>query len=123
MPENQVSFVGRLTRDIEIKRLDSAKAVGRTAIAVEKRWMRNGEWQKKASFFDVVLWESLAENAQASLKKGYRVIVTGTLEQRTWETDSGDKRSQVELVADSIGPDLRFVTCEVKGISRNDEEF
>ncbi|MDE1882214.1 MAG: single-stranded DNA-binding protein [Euryarchaeota archaeon] len=113
MSENTVTFVGRLTRDPDLKFLSSGKANAKFSIAVEKRWRnaQTGEWDKRTSFFDVVCWEHLAEHVGASLHKGHRVIVSGTLEQRTWETDSGDKRSAVEVIADAVGPDLRFVTA------------
>jgi single-strand DNA-binding protein len=59
-----------------------------------------------------VCWGDLAENTQ-SLKKGTRVIVTGRLRQRSWETENGDKRSVVEVQADEIGPSLRWARAEV----------
>ena len=59
------------------------------------------------SFFDVVCWREMAENASASLGKGSRVIVTGRLEQRSWESQEGEKRSKVEVIADEVGPSLR----------------
>ena len=60
----------------------------------------------------------LAENVSASLRKGARVMVTGRLEQRSWETDQGEKRSVVEVVADEIGPSLRWATAEVTRTER-----
>ena len=58
-------------------------------------------------------WGSLGENASESLQKGSRVLVTGRLEQRSWETEDGEKRSIVEVVADEIGPSLRWATAQV----------
>ncbi|HLI73595.1 MAG TPA: single-stranded DNA-binding protein, partial [Acidimicrobiales bacterium] len=71
------------------------------------------EWEEATSFFDVVCWREMAENASESLARGSRVIVTGRLEQRSWETPDGDKRSKVEVVADEIGPSLRWATAQV----------
>ena len=56
----------------------------------------------------------MAENTSESLQKGSRVIVTGRLEQRSWETNDGEKRSKVEVIADEVGPSLRWATAEVK---------
>ncbi|MGA8726407.1 MAG: single-stranded DNA-binding protein, partial [Acidimicrobiales bacterium] len=64
-------------------------------------------------FFDVVCWREMAENTAESLSRGARVIVTGRLEQRSWETPDGDKRSKVEVVADEIGPSIRWATAQV----------
>ncbi|HEY8093513.1 MAG TPA: single-stranded DNA-binding protein, partial [Acidimicrobiales bacterium] len=69
------------------------------------------------SFFNVTAWGQLGENAAASLNKGSRAIVTGRLEQRSYETQDGEKRSVVEVVADEIGPSLRWATAQV---DRND---
>ena len=63
-------------------------------------------------------WRDLAENVALSLSKGMRVVVTGRLEQRSWETDDGGHRSKVEIVADEIGPSLRFATADVQRTQR-----
>src|SRR5207249_11774034 len=83
--------------------------------AVTRRWQdrQSGEWQEAVSFFDVVCWREMAENASASLGKGSRIIVTGRLEQRSWESQEGEKRSKVEVIADEVGPSLRWATAEV----------
>ncbi len=75
---------------------------------------KTNEWEKAASFFDVVCWRDLAENVALTLTKGMRVCVIGRLEQRSWETGEGDERSKVEITADEIGPSLRFATAEVQ---------
>ena len=64
-------------------------------------------------------WGDLAENVASSLSKGMRVVVTGRLEQRSWETDQGEKRSVVEIVADDIAASLRFATAEVHRVERS----
>ena len=61
----------------------------------------------------MVAWGSLAENAATSLAKGTRVVVTGRLDQRSWETAEGDKRSKVEITADDLAPSLRWATATV----------
>ena len=64
-------------------------------------------------FFDCVAWESLAENISESLEKGCRVTVTGRIEQRSWTTPEGDKRSKLEVVADDVAPSLRWASAQV----------
>ena len=75
------------------------------------------------SFFNVVLWREMAENAGECLSKGMRVIVTGRLEQRSWETQEGEKRNVVEIVADEIGPSIRWATAEVRRNERRGGDF
>ena len=72
------------------------------------------ECHEATSFFDVVCWRDLAENVALSLSKGMRVVVTGRIEQRSWETDEGEHRSKVEIVAEEVGPSLRFATADVQ---------
>ena len=69
--------------------------------------------------FNVTAWDTLGENIAASLTKGTRVIVTGRLEQREYETKEGEKRNVVEIVADEIGPSLRWARAEVERIARD----
>jgi len=97
-----------------MKFLGSGNATVRFAIAVNRRWKNaQGEWTEQVSYFDVTAYGSLAENVANCLTKGTRVIVTGRLEQRSWETPEGDKRSVVEIVADAVGPDLTWATAVV----------
>ena len=113
---NSVTLVGNITRDPELRFTPSGQPTATFGLAVNRRWQnkQNNEWEEATSFFDVVCWREMAENASESLAKGSRVIVTGRLEQRSWETQEGDKRSKVEVVADEIGPSLRWATAEVK---------
>ena len=89
-------------------------------MAANRRWQNRetNEWEESTSFFDVVAWRDLAENVALSLTKGMRVIVTGRLEQRSWETEEGDRRFKVEIVADEVGPALRFATVDVHRVVR-----
>jgi single-strand DNA-binding protein len=108
------ALTGNLTRDPEIRYTRDGQATTVFGLAVNRRWQdrETREWEESTSFFDVVCWRELAENAALSLTKGMRVVVTGRLEQRTWETEEGDRRSKVEVVADDLGASLRFVTVE-----------
>jgi single-strand DNA-binding protein len=117
MADSTVTLVGNLTRDPELRFTQAGQAIATLGIAVSRRYQQNGEWQEKTSFFNVTAWGQLGENAASSLSKGSRTIVTGRLEQRSYETQDGEKRSVVEVVADEIGPSLRWATAQV---DRND---
>ena len=114
-PGNSVTLVGNITRDPELRFTPSGQATATFGLAVNRRWQNRNtnEWEEATSFFNVVCWREQAENASESLGKGSRVIVTGRLEQRSWETPDGEKRSVVEVVADEIGPSLRWATAQV----------
>lgn len=120
MSDNNVTIVGNVTRDPEIRYTPSGASKVSFGIAVNRRWQnrQTQEWEEQTSFFDVVCWAQLAENVAESVVKGTRVVVTGRLEQRSWETDGGDKRSKVEIVADEIAPSLRWAACQVQKIER-----
>lgn len=122
MSDNAVTVVGNLTRDPELRFTTGGVGITSFGIAVNRRYQTNGEWQEKVSFFNVTAWQTLGENCASSLTKGTRVIITGRLEQREYETSSGEKRNVVEIVADEIGPSLRWARCEVERISREHHE-
>ena len=112
---NTVTVIGNITRDPELRFTNTGQATATFGLAVNRRWQnrQSQEWEEATSFFDVVCWREMAENASESLEKGSRVIVTGRLEQRSWETPEGDRRSKIEIVADEIGPSLRWATAQV----------
>ena len=115
MADNAITVVGNVTRDPELKFLNSGQAALKMSIAVNRRWQnrQTQEWEERVSYFEVVGYGAMAENAANSLTKGARVIVSGRLEQRTWETENGDKRSIVEINADEIGPSLKWATAVI----------
>lgn len=116
---NTITIIGNVTRDPELRYLTSGTALAQLGVAVNRRYQQNGEWQEDTSFFDVVCWRDLADNVSESISKGDRIIVTGRLEQRSWETQDGDKRSKVEIVADEVGPSLRWATARIEKIRRD----
>ena len=118
--ENSVTLVGNLTKDPELRYTPSGAGVASFGLAVNRRYQVNGEWQEQVSFFNIVAWAELGENAAASLNKGMRVIVTGRLEQRSYETKEGEKRSVTEIRAEELGPSLRWAQAQVERISRDD---
>jgi single-strand DNA-binding protein len=115
MPDNSVTLVGNITRDPELRFTNTGQANVTFGLAVNRRWQnrQTQEWEEATSFFDVVCWREMAENVSETLSRGARVIVNGRLEQRSWETQDGDKRSKVEVIADEIGPSLRWATAQV----------
>jgi single-strand DNA-binding protein len=117
---NTTTLSGNLTRDPEIHYTKDGQANVTFGLAVNRRWQARGSdtWEEATSFFDVVCWRELAENVALSLVKGTRVIVTGRLEQHSWETEDGERRSRVEITADEVGPSLRFATAEVSRAAR-----
>ena len=112
---NHVSIVGNLTRDPELRFTPSGQATATFGVAVNRRWQnrQNQEWEESTSFFDVVCWGQLAENAAQSLSKGTRVLVSGRLDQRSWETAEREKRSKIEITADEVAPSLRWATVTI----------
>lgn len=112
---NVVTLVGNITRDPELRFTNTGQATSSFGLAVNRRWQnrQTQEWEEATSFFDIVCWREMAENAAESLSKGSRVIVTGRLDQRSWETPDGDRRSKVEVVADEIGPSIRWATAQI----------
>ena len=117
---NTITIAGNLTRDPEIRYTRDGQANTTFGLAVTRRWQnrQSEEWEESTSFFDVVAWRELAENVALSLVKGSRVIVSGRLDQHSWETELGERRSRVEMVAEDIGPSLRFATAEVQRTER-----
>ena len=118
MSDSTVTLVGNAAREPELRFTAAGRAVASFGIAVNRRYQVNNEWQEQVSFFNVTAWGTLAENAAASIAKGTRVIVTGRLEQREYDTKQGEKRTVVEVVADEIGPSLRWARCEVERVER-----
>jgi len=120
MTGNTITITGNLTRDPELRFTPNGQATTSFGIAVNRRWQdrQSQEWLESTSFFDVVAWRELAENATESLARGTRVTVTGRLEQRSWETPEGDKRSKVEINAEDIAPSLRWATAKVTKTER-----
>ena len=124
MTQNSVTLVGNLVDDPELRFTPSGVAMAKVRLAVNRRWQdRNSEWQEETSFFSGTCWREMAENVAESMQKGARVIVTGRLEQRSWETQEGDKRSIVEIRIDEIGPSLRWATATVTRTPREGGEW
>ena len=112
--DNTVTVVGNVTRDPELRFAQSGMAIASFGLA----WNRRRQDQEdEVSFFDVTCFRQLAENVSDSVRKGARVVVYGTLQQRSWETEGGDRRSKVEILADDVAPSLKWATA---AITRNE---
>jgi single-strand DNA-binding protein len=118
---NTITISGNITREPEMRYTPSGVSKATFGVAVNRSWrnQQTQEWEEQTSFFNVVAWRQLAENVSASLTKGSRVVVSGRLEQRSWETEQGEKRSIVEIVADDIAASLRFATAEIHKVERS----
>ena len=117
---NNVQVVGNVTRDPELRYTPSGASVTNFSIAWNRRYERNGQQVEDVNFFDIVCWGTLADNVAASITKGVRVIVEGRLDQRSWETPHGEKRSKIEITADEVSPSLRWASVEVARNPRDD---
>jgi single-strand DNA-binding protein len=115
MTEPSVSFAGNLTQDPEVRYTEGGIARARFRVAVSSRR------EQEASFFTVVVWRDQAEHAAQSLAKGSRVVVVGRLQQRSWTADDGSARSTVEVIADELGPSLRWATATTTRTTRSQE--
>jgi single-strand DNA-binding protein len=115
MTDASVSFAGNLTDDPELRQTDSGIARTMFRMAV------SGRREQEASFFTVIVWRDQAEHATESLTKGSRVVVVGRLQQRSWTTEDGTARSVVEVVAEELGPSLRWATATTTRATRSSE--
>jgi single-strand DNA-binding protein len=113
MTEASVSFAGNLTDDPELRHTEGgiARAIFRVAVS--------GRREQEPSFFTVIVWRDQAEHAAQSLSKGSRVVVVGRLQQRSWTGEDGRARSSVEVVAEELGPSLRWATATTTRATRD----
>ncbi len=110
---NQTYLLGNLTRDPELKYTNEGTAIAEMGIAVNKRWKDStGSANNITDFFNVTVWNNLAENCACSLKKGDRIIIGGHLSLRTWENREGKKFNIVNITADVIGLSLEFIKLD-----------
>jgi single-strand DNA-binding protein len=116
-----ITVVGNLTADPELKFTPSGAAVANFTVASTPRIFdrQANEWRDgDALFLRCNIWRQAAEHVAESLSRGSRVIVTGRLKQRSFETREGEKRTVIELEVDEIGPSLRYATAKVNKASR-----
>jgi single-strand DNA-binding protein len=113
--DNHTTIVGNLVEDPEVRFTHTGIAVTNLRVAVTQRIQQDGQWRDgDISFLRVNVWRGQAEHLANSLSKGDRMMVTGRLRQRSWETPEGEKRSVTELEADEVGASLKFATAKVE---------
>lgn len=121
-----ITIVGNLTADPEVRWVGDGTAVASFTIASTPRTYdrSTNSWKDgEAMFLRCSAWRDLAENVAESLKKGMRVIAQGRLQQRSWETQQGERRTVIEMTVDEIGPSLRFAVAHVDRNQRRDSGF
>jgi single-strand DNA-binding protein len=119
--ETVITVVGNLTADPELRFTPAGAAVANFTVASTPRTFdrQTNEWKDgDALFMRCNIWREAAENVAESLTRGARVVVTGRLRQRSYETREGEKRTVVELEVDEVGPSLRYATAKVNKVSR-----
>jgi single-strand DNA-binding protein len=119
--ETVITVIGNLTADPELRFTPSGAAVANFTVASTPRTLdrQTGEWKDgEALFLRCNIWRQAAENTAESLTRGMRVIVSGRLRQRSYETREGEKRTVVEMEVDEIGPSLRYATAKVNKAAR-----
>jgi single-strand DNA-binding protein len=123
MSDNQVTLVGNLTDDPELRFTPSGVAVANFRLAVNQRLWDGDAWKDgEPSFFRVNVWRDQAEHVNRSLRKGARCVVVGRLRSHSWETPEGQRRSAVEVEADDVAASLRFAAVTVAKPARKTEE-
>ena len=121
MADNVVSLTGNTTRDPELSFTAGGTAIAAFGLAINSRKKdTDGSWiDGDPQFFDIKAFGELAENIAESISKGTRVVINGRLNYSSWESkDDSGKRSKVEIIADSIGADLRWATAQVTRTER-----
>ena len=120
--ETTITIIGNLTDDPELRFTPSGAAVAKFRVASTPRTLdrASGEWKDgEPLFLSCTVWRQAAENVAESLQRGARVIVSGRLRQRSYETKEGEKRTVFEVEVDEIGPSLRYATAKVQKMSRS----
>jgi|SRR4051794_24841162 single-strand DNA-binding protein len=117
--EIQLTVIGNLTDDPEIRYTPGGHPVAKFRVATTPRVFKDGQWvDGEPSFVSCTAWRQLAENVAGSLKRGSRVVVTGTFGQRSYQTAEGEKRTVWEMQADEVAASLKFATVTVQKMAR-----
>jgi single-strand DNA-binding protein len=120
--DTTITVIGNLTDDPELRFTPSGAAVAKFRVASTPRFLdkTSGEWKDgDPLFLSCTVWRQVAENVAESLQRGARVIISGRLRQRSYETKEGEKRTVIDLDVDEIGPSLRYATAKVQKMSRS----
>lgn len=121
MPQSQITITGNLGDDPELRFTPSGAPVCKFSVGVTDRFRdRNtNEWRDgDTTWFTVIAWNQMAENCAETLLRGTRVVVTGQMKSRSWETKEGEKRTSWEITADDVGASLRFTSANIRRAAR-----
>jgi single-strand DNA-binding protein len=118
--DTQITIAGNLVDDPELRFTPAGQPVARFRVASTPRFLDTNEWKDGDSLFLTCnVWRQAAENVAESLTRGTRVIVSGRLRQRSYETKEGEKRTVYEIEVDDVGPSLRNASAKVNKVARN----
>lgn len=99
---NELVISGRLTRDCELRKTPNGTSVTDIIVASNRIWSKDGDRQEEATFVDVTIWGRQAESLSTFLTKGRHVMIVGRLKLNKWETDEGERRSRLTVVAEKV---------------------
>ena len=114
-----LSIAGNLTRDPELRNVSGGRTVVSFSVAENRRWAdKSGATQEAVTYLDVTAWGTMADHVAKSLHTGDRVLVTGRLEQRSWEGSDGARHTKHELVATEVAASLRYAEATLTRATR-----
>ena len=114
-----LSIAGNLTRDPELRNVSGGRTVVSFSVAENRRWAdKSGATQEAVTYLDVTAWGAMAEHVATSLHTGDRALVTGRLEQRSWEGTDGARHTKHELVATEVAASLRYAEASITRAAR-----
>ncbi|MCB0999936.1 MAG: single-stranded DNA-binding protein [Acidimicrobiales bacterium] len=120
MADNEITIIGNLTREPELRFTGGGTATCGFGVAVNRRYQQNGEWvDAPTNFFNVTVWGQYGENVAASLSKGDRVLVKGRLDFRKYQNKDGIEVSTHDIIADEVAPSLKYATAQMTRIERS----
>ena len=118
--DNVMIFAGNLTADPTLKYTPTGRVVTNFSIASNRRWSdQSGATREYVTYIDCQVWGALAENVAEFLKKGQRITVNGIMDQESWQTDSGDKRSRLRLTCQDVGASMMWGTTTFTKVDRS----
>ena len=118
-----ITIAGNLTATPELRNVNGGRSVASFSVADNRRWTdKSGATQEAVTYLDVTAWGPMATHVAASLRTGDRVLVTGRLEQRSWEAQDGQRRTKHELVATEVAASLRYAEASITRASKPDAE-
>lgn len=120
MADNEITIIGNLTREPELRFTAGGTATCGFGVAVNRRYQQNGEWvDAPTNFFNVTVWGQYGENVASSLNKGDRVIVKGRLDFRKYQNKDGVEVTTHDIIADEVAPSLKYATAQMTRIERS----